>query len=203
MAKEETGLYNKFQGKHGRTPGVYLDEVERRRLEDYRAQIEGREPDYDNLDIGYAPLVPESMLTDNSLMSNVSASRDPQEVAPVVVIEREVFDEPNVVVREGLNYVDQLNTVNTARAAGAPSGAAPGEYDDGGKGGPSFLADLGTGSSEEEEKKQKEREKIGAAAAKAQSVKPQEHTAKDSPTMAPENRPRKRAAKKSATKKNQ
>lgn len=202
MAKEERALYNKFQGQHGRTPGVYLDEVERRQLEDYRATIEGRDPDYEHLDIGYSPLVPKEMVPDNRLNSNPSANLDPQEVAPVVVIENEVFDEPNVVVREGANYVDQLNTVNVSRAAGAPAGAPAGMYDDGGKGGPSFLADLGSNQGDKEaEKAQKERAELGRKAAEAVTVKGQENSASDSPTMAPENRPRDRGTKKTAASK--
>lgn len=204
MAKEERPLYNKFQGKHGRTPGVYLDEVERRQLEDYRATIEGRDPDYEHLDIGYSPIVPLEMVPDNRLNSNPSANLDPQEVAPVVTIEQEVFDEPNVVVRDNVNYVDQLSTVNGARAAGAPAGAPAGMYDDGGKGGPSFLADLGSNQGDKEaEQKQKEREKVAAEAAKSTTTKGTDLSANDSPTMAPENRPRDRgkATKKTAAKK--
>lgn len=199
MATEERPLFNKFQGKNGRTPGVYLDEVERRQLEDYRATIEGREPDYEHLDIGYSPIVPESMVPDN-VYSNPSAAHDPQEVAPVVTIVNEVFDEPNVVVREGGNYVDQLNTVNGARAAGAPAGAPAGMYDDGGKGGPSFLSDLGSNQGDKDaEKAQKERADLAAKAAKATTTKGTDLSAKDSPTMAPENRPRKRTAAKKST----
>lgn len=175
MAQEERSLYNKFQGKHGRTPGVYLDEVERRQLEDYRAAIESREPDYEHLDIGYSPIVPLDMVPDNSY-SNPSAARDPQDVAPVVTVVNEVFEEPTVVARTSANYVDELANANAVRAAGAPAGAPAGAYDDGGEGGPDL--------------KHPE---------KAVSTTGTDLSANDSPTMAPENRPAERKATKKAT----
>lgn len=202
MAKQERALFNPFMGKSGRTQGVYLDEVERRRLEDYRARIEGREPDYDNLDIGYSPLVPESAIVDNTNMSNISAGRDPQQVDPVVVIENEVFDEPNVVDRASMNYVDALRSANAQARAGAPAGAPAGLYDDGGKGGPDFTSLTSKKSENEAAEKEKDLQKVASKAAEAVTVKPTNNSAKDSPTMAPENRPRDRSAtKKTAAKK--
>lgn len=197
MAEQERALYNVFQGKQGRTQGVYLDELERRQLEDYRARIENREPDYTNLDIGYAQIVPESMVPDNHVMSNPSAARDPQHVEPVVVTVHEVFDEPSVVVRGGTNYVDNLNSVNAAAAAAAPAGAPAGAYDDGGKGGPGFLQDAF--HTEDQEKRQKKLDEVGKKAAQSVKTKTPEGDATTSPTMAPENQPpkgRKVAAKK-------
>lgn len=41
-------LYDAAQGKAPRTGGPYLDDVERHNAETWRAQQEGREPDYDN-----------------------------------------------------------------------------------------------------------------------------------------------------------
>jgi len=162
MATEETKYYNVHEGKHGRTPGIYSDEEDRRRLEDYRARIEGREPDYDNLGIGYSPFTTEPH--DNT-MSNPAAARQGLEAKPAFIVEREVFSEPNVVVRTGQSsYADRLQAVNEGRAAATPMGAPAGAYDDGGQGGPSFLDDL-EGKSDEELQK---------AAASAVTVKPNE-----------------------------
>lgn len=161
MATEETKYYNVHEGKHGRVPGIYSDEEDRRRLEDYRARIEGREPDYDNLGIGYSPFTTDPQ--DNT-MSNPAAARAGLEVKPAFVVEREVFSAPNVVSRGELNYADRLLAVNEGRAAATPLGAPAGAYDDGGQGGPSYLDDLEGKSNEE----------IQKAAASSVTVKPNE-----------------------------
>lgn len=46
---EDVDLYNVNEGVHGRTGGPYLDDVQARAEEDRRALIEGREPNYDDL----------------------------------------------------------------------------------------------------------------------------------------------------------
>jgi hypothetical protein len=126
------------------------------------------------------------MLGDTHNMSNVSAARDPQDPQPAVVIEREVFDAPNVVSRDNANYVDQLASINTARAAAAPAGAPAGAYDDGGVGGPDFLSGAGN---EDQEKRQKEIQEAGAKAAESVTVQQNDLSAYTSPTMVPENQP--------------
>src|SRR4249919_1503199 len=113
MATEKTEYFNVHEGKHGRPPGIYSDEEDRRRLEDYRARIEGREPNYENLDIGYSPL---TLDPHDNTMSNPAAEREKHELTPAFVVEREVFSEPNVVARGGVtNYADHLSSVNNAR----------------------------------------------------------------------------------------
>lgn len=44
----EKNLYNAQNGVAGRDGGPYLDQVEARRAEEIRAQVENRDPDYDN-----------------------------------------------------------------------------------------------------------------------------------------------------------
>lgn len=54
----ERKLYNPHRGLTGRDGGPYLDEVERRRAEEVRAQVENREPDFDNMPaVAGTPLV--------------------------------------------------------------------------------------------------------------------------------------------------
>lgn len=44
-----TKLFNPNEGLFGRQGGPFLDDVERKQAEDQRAYVEGREPDYTNM----------------------------------------------------------------------------------------------------------------------------------------------------------
>lgn len=127
-------LYLVYDGKEGRGEGVYLDMVERERLEILRAKMEHRDPETDEskLPLGYAPAVPFAALPDAAYYSNVNAPRNGIEKPdPVVIVEREVWASGRAPLPVELTLTDQLLVTNTVRAAAAPPGALPGEYDNG------------------------------------------------------------------------
>jgi hypothetical protein len=76
-------LYDAAQGKVPRTGGPYLDDVERRNAEEWRAKQEGREPDYANPPaVAATVLVPKHFLverdTDKSHFSDaVEVTNEP------------------------------------------------------------------------------------------------------------------------------
>lgn len=136
MAEEKTKLFNIHEGTKGRAPGIYLDQVERRRLEEYRAAIEEREPNFTDMPPGYEPLVRKDALSDNSFYSNPSNQYVSHEVKPVAEFSTKVFDHPAVRKGSDLTYTDSLLANSQAKAIATPAGARPGQFDDGGFGGP-------------------------------------------------------------------
>lgn len=88
-------LYNAAHGKTGRSGGPYLDDVERRQAEEWRAIKEDREPDYKNPPATAGTvLVTKSQLVErgtdmNHVAANVEVTVEPVDSIQVSVAEVE------------------------------------------------------------------------------------------------------------------
>ena len=79
---EDTEFYNIHEGNRGRQPGEYLDVVERMQAEFRRADVEDREPDFDNPPAtAGTPLVTKAIL-DTVVNPSSVGNTDDQLVAP-------------------------------------------------------------------------------------------------------------------------
>lgn len=113
-------LYNPNDSVTGRDGGPYLDEEEARQAEFRRAQVEDREPDYDNPPaIAGVPLVPASDLVSTATVNNLPSqahnvdlslsdaleTQDEQDEVSRFTItgERDLPDEEEVEEHEGVN----------------------------------------------------------------------------------------------------
>lgn len=126
----ERDFYNPFDGTRGRAGGVYLDMVERNQAEAYRAQSEGREPDFDNPPaVAGTPLVVDAMRVDNTFANPASDPINPvKEVDPVstaavdVGIATQTTD--TTVLQQQL---DEANARNASVENTTPTTEAPAE----------------------------------------------------------------------------
>lgn len=110
-------LYDANHGKAPRTGGPYLDDIERRNAETWRAQKENREPDYDNPPaVVSTVLVPKSQLverdTDKSHFTDaVEVENEP--VAQYVADTSDGFKgESDPTQPDFDNNYDRLNALN-------------------------------------------------------------------------------------------
>lgn len=107
-------LYDANHGKTPRTGGPYLDDIERRNAETWRAQKEDREPDYDNPPaVVSTVLVPKSQLverdTDKSHFSDaLEVTNEPVATYDVVTPE----EKPDPTQPDFDNNYDRLNALN-------------------------------------------------------------------------------------------
>lgn len=88
-------MFNVHDGLHGRDGGPYLDQVEAYEAEKRRAQVEGREPDYDNMPAS-AGMV---MLTEAQMLARGVNGANPSREA-LVLEEPEVVESEVVVESE-------------------------------------------------------------------------------------------------------
>lgn len=105
-------LYNVNDGVRGRDGGPYLDEVQARIAEDNRAYIEGREPNYDNLE----PFVGVQLVTRDQLIQNYNNTLiasdektkwDGEVTAPVFAkVPAEAFEVPEEEKSDDLENLD-------------------------------------------------------------------------------------------------
>jgi hypothetical protein len=84
----ETEFFNQHDGIHGRAPGEYLDRQERAIAEKYRAAVEDRGPDYNNMPAtAGTPLVIEDQLRESAQSTPNRINADPEVVSTLPVDE--------------------------------------------------------------------------------------------------------------------
>jgi hypothetical protein len=116
MADVTKPLYNPHDGLTGRDGGPYLDQVERKYAEERRAQVEGREPDFEN-----APATAGTPLVTSGQLVNMlnPASNPSQQVADPTVVGVELMTKNKDYPLEAATQADfpDLSSAPDYRAA--------------------------------------------------------------------------------------
>lgn len=129
----EMDFYNVFDGKVGRSEGIYLDIEERKAAEVVRAVQEAREPDLSNPGKLPAatgtPMVPEARRVDNAEYSNPSIHfTGHKNVDPVVTLTVDVSDgDDDVDLSQAAQVARERQSQDEALLASADQGGEPQE----------------------------------------------------------------------------
>lgn len=103
----EVKLYNVNDGLTGRDGGPYLDRVEMHNAETQRAAVEGRDPDYNNLQpTAGVQLVSAGVLINNAGANNVPSQDGSGALAAMVDLAAENTDFPVVSVASVVGGID-------------------------------------------------------------------------------------------------
>lgn len=93
-------VFNQHDGLTGRDGGPYLDQVEAYNAEVQRAQVEGREPDFDNLgSTAGTPLVPAVVLKHGHNVNSIPSQGNVD--ATLLAVDAAVNDEDNLLQPKG------------------------------------------------------------------------------------------------------